>query len=282
MLHASAAGRATTRRRPAAQRAPRHAGSGGTLAGLLLGALLAASLNAAEPAASAQAAEHSESATAASGSQGETPLHWAAYGGDEAQVRQLLAAGTDVDVRLAKGSTPLHLAAYRGHSGVVRLLLAHGAAVNARTRDGVTPLDWAQHNGHTETVALLKAQGATHGQMAARPAPAQTATADAMSQPPAPRQQAGEHRQSAPAAVPSDYWVQLGAFSSAQRANAAQALLRERHPETLAGQTLVVEQARVRGRDYYRVQLPQPDRDSATALCARLEQSGQACRVFAR
>jgi ankyrin repeat protein len=49
---------------------------------------------------------------------GWTPLHMAATGGDEADVKHLLELGADVDSRNREGWAALHGAAGRGHETV--------------------------------------------------------------------------------------------------------------------------------------------------------------------
>lgn len=78
---------------------------------------------------------------------GNTPLHFAAMGGDTEAARALLAAGADVNAVNQDGSTPLH---WIGENYVpfepedmrklVELLLAAGADPNAQDAEGNTPL----------------------------------------------------------------------------------------------------------------------------------------------
>ena len=91
----------------------------------------------------------------------------AATAGDLQQVRALLDAGEDVDVRGNQGNTPLALAALHGHAEVVGLLLQHGAAPDARSETGHNPLMFAGSFDHREVVDLLVAAGATVGPLEA-------------------------------------------------------------------------------------------------------------------
>lgn len=71
---------------------------------------------------------------------GETALTWAAQLGHTAVVKDLLAAGADLEVRgNLFGATPLLLAARGGHRGIVALLAVRGD-VNARDDQGATAL----------------------------------------------------------------------------------------------------------------------------------------------
>jgi len=87
-------------------------------------------------------------------------LYAAVRAGKVAEVRQLLAAGADVNVRDSLGGTPLLDAAWAGNLEITKLLLAGGADVNVR-RDGVgsTALEYAVATIHTAVVhALLDAK----------------------------------------------------------------------------------------------------------------------------
>jgi ankyrin repeat protein len=71
---------------------------------------------------------------------GETALTWAAALGHTPIVKDLLAAGADVEKRGRYfGETPLLLAAAGARRGIVSLLAVH-ADVDARAADGATPL----------------------------------------------------------------------------------------------------------------------------------------------
>lgn len=90
-----------------------------------------------------------------------TPLCQAAQAGQAAAVKQLLAAGANVNAAATNGSgvTPLMLASQQGHADVVKLLLSAGAIVNVVASNGVTPLILASQQGHSDIVQLLTAAG---------------------------------------------------------------------------------------------------------------------------
>ncbi|KAK3944343.1 hypothetical protein QBC46DRAFT_280208 [Diplogelasinospora grovesii] len=87
----------------------------------------------------------------------QTLLRWAAEGGAEAVVQQLLEKGADVHARDKDGRTALSYAAERGHEAVVKLLLDKGADVAVANKDGWTPLIAASSKGHVDVVRLLLA-----------------------------------------------------------------------------------------------------------------------------
>lgn len=84
-----------------------------------------------------------------------TPLHAAALAGQIEAVRLLVERGADVNAREASEGqcTVLHRAIGKGRAPVVRLLLAHGADVNARTTGGLTPFAMAEQD--SDVVAAL-------------------------------------------------------------------------------------------------------------------------------
>jgi len=111
--------------------------------------LLAASAVAALSAGMALNAAASEAAVAS-----------AARVGDLSKVRELIAAGGDVNVPEADGSTPLLWAAYHSHPEMVTALLEAGADPNAANRFGITPLMQASRYGDEPVIRALLDGGA--------------------------------------------------------------------------------------------------------------------------
>jgi ankyrin repeat protein len=90
------------------------------------------------------------------------PLHFAVTRGDEAMVALLLTNRADLTLRNPLGESALDIAAILGKPGIVRQLIAAGANVNAVSSaqgDG-TPLHLATLGGYREIVALLLEHGA--------------------------------------------------------------------------------------------------------------------------
>ena len=93
---------------------------------------------------------------------GWTPLHLAAFFGQEACARTLIAAGAPVNERgkNAMQNMPLHAAAAGRKVDVVIALLEGGAAVNARQHGGWTALHAAAQNGDVSIGHVLIGGGA--------------------------------------------------------------------------------------------------------------------------
>lgn len=88
-------------------------------------------------------------------------IHTAVATGNEAAMRQHLAAGTDINAADPfGGSSPLITAAVFGKTEMARLLIEAGADLNFRNKEGATALLSAAFFGRPEIVRLLLDAGA--------------------------------------------------------------------------------------------------------------------------
>jgi len=77
----------------------------------------------------------------------------------------LIAAGADVEACTREsGSTPMHLAAKEGRINAIRQLVAAGAQVEVRNKDCNTPQGLARRHRHDEAERLLNFVG-TYGRL---------------------------------------------------------------------------------------------------------------------
>jgi Flp pilus assembly protein TadD len=74
--------------------------------------------------------------------------------------------------------------------------------------------------------------------------------------------------------------VQLGSFSTEQGARRALSIYQNRYPE-LAGHRMVISQAVVKGKHYWRVSAAGFARSSATAMCGKVKSGGEGCFAYA-
>nr|XP_047127740.1 uncharacterized protein LOC101236217 [Hydra vulgaris] len=85
----------------------------------------------------------------------ETPLHIAAYCGNELCLNKLILIGADVNSQTESGSTPLHLAAISGQKRAVNMLLNNNSNIQASDNDLMTPIHRACQYGRLSIVKLL-------------------------------------------------------------------------------------------------------------------------------
>ena len=91
---------------------------------------------------------------------GRTPLMAAASAGEEAKVRELLAAGADPTARDKAGSTALFYLPPEGEVAITEALLDAGAPVDSANQVGLTPLCVAAQIGRTDVARVLLSHGA--------------------------------------------------------------------------------------------------------------------------
>jgi ankyrin repeat protein len=93
-------------------------------------------------------------------SDGSTPLQWAVYRRNAAEVQRLLKAGADVSLANNYGATPMSLAAATGDAEIIRLLLKAGADPDSANAEGQTALMAVARTGNVEAAKLLVRAGA--------------------------------------------------------------------------------------------------------------------------
>jgi uncharacterized protein len=92
---------------------------------------------------------------------GSTPLQWAVYEGDVAEVRRLLDAGADVSLANDYGATAMGLAAEVAHTEILKLLLEAGADVDSPNPENQTALMAVARTGNVAAAKALLDHGAT-------------------------------------------------------------------------------------------------------------------------
>ncbi len=91
---------------------------------------------------------------------GSTPLQWAVYNSDVAEVARLIKAGADVKMANSYGATPMSLAANTGNAEVIKMLLKAGADVESASAEGQTTLMAVARTGNVEAAKVLLQHGA--------------------------------------------------------------------------------------------------------------------------
>ncbi|MBX9830388.1 ankyrin repeat domain-containing protein [Candidatus Babeliales bacterium] len=109
--------------------------------------------------------------------EGKNALHWAAHNGHTACLKELVAAGANINEAITagphQGFTPLHIAARYGQAACLKVLIEGDANVNAAPdagpNQGNTPLNIAATNGHTACLKKLLKHGAVNAAPATGP-----------------------------------------------------------------------------------------------------------------
>ncbi|MCJ1384321.1 hypothetical protein MMC17_007437 [Xylographa soralifera] len=90
-----------------------------------------------------------------------TPLHEAAWSGQEEMVRMLVRNGADIEAREGEGKTALFRSAQQNQAGLVKFLLENKANTEVQDKwERLTPLIFAARAGATEAVDVLVKAGA--------------------------------------------------------------------------------------------------------------------------
>ena len=92
---------------------------------------------------------------------GSTPLQWAVYKDDVAEVQRLLKAGANVSLANNYGVTPMVLASETGNADIIKLLLDAGANADSPNPEGQTALMAVARTGNVKAAELLVKHGAT-------------------------------------------------------------------------------------------------------------------------
>ena len=95
-------------------------------------------------------------------------LHLAAWSGDDAKVKALIAKGADLDARDAYGRTPLQVATYARQRDAISLLAKAGAKLDLFENDRYDAITIAAVADDPQTVSLLLSLGAKAGQTTSR------------------------------------------------------------------------------------------------------------------
>lgn len=111
-------------------------------------------------AASVMPPQSPQAAVEGRGPDGSTPLQWAVYRGEAAEVKRLLAAGAKVSETNDFGATPIQLAGATGNAAILRWLLEAGADADSPNADGQTVLMEVARTGNVEAAELLLKHGA--------------------------------------------------------------------------------------------------------------------------
>ena len=91
---------------------------------------------------------------------GSTPLQWAVYRNDVAEVKRLLRAGANVKLANNYGVTPMSLAAAVANTEILKVLIEAGADVESPNADGMTALLAVARTGNVDAAQVLLKAGA--------------------------------------------------------------------------------------------------------------------------
>jgi ankyrin repeat protein len=110
-----------------------------------------------------EAINNTDNINAADEAYGRTALHEAVSSSRVEDIRLLIGAGADINIKDKEGRTPLMEAVYFCYEEAVRTLIDAGADVNIRSDVGLTALDFAEQGRSKVIVAMLTNAGAVSG-----------------------------------------------------------------------------------------------------------------------
>jgi Flp pilus assembly protein TadD len=208
---------------------------------------------------------------------------------DAAQTR--VAAMLDVPTGVADAGQPAQLALANNPS--LEQLAAEASAATAPEVAAAPPPGELPAVGEAEPTVNL-AQAPAPAPVAAAPRDFQSAFAAPVATPASAVRQDGASfappravrtpepvRTATVAAASEDtHLVQLGSFASEQGARRAWGIYVKKYPE-LSGHQMVISEAVVRGKHYWRVSAAGYGRSTASAMCGRVKGSGEGCFAYA-
>ncbi len=214
---------------------------------------------------------------------------WARMAAPEAwQLR--VASLLDVPAHVADGGQPVQLAL--GHTPSIEQLAAEATALAVEEAPMIAPLAAPVVTAELPAIAPVAAVGSAvapahpsfDAAFASTAAP-QVAPRTPRAPTPAVAQAPAVTRNStAPAAVseraPGTHLIQLGSFSSEQGARRAWSVFTKRYPQ-LSQHQMVISEAVVRGKRYWRVSAAGFARAGALSMCGQVKAAGNGCFAYA-
>lgn len=216
---------------------------------------------------------------------GDRMEEWAAMAQPSAW-RQRVAALLEVPAGVADAGQPMQLALANNPS-----LEQLAAEASATITPEATPAPQRATAGELPAIATVDpsvdltryqapAAREFHEAFAAAPtaplAVKQDATAFAQAQAPVSRMASAP---TAPAAASGTHLVQLGSFASEQGARRAWGIYVKKYPE-LAGHQMVISEALVRGKRYWRVSAAGFGKAASSAMCGKVRGHGESCFAY--
>lgn len=211
---------------------------------------------------------------------GERIEQWASTVQPEAW-QQRIAGLLDVPVGVADAGQPVHLALANSPSAE-QLAGVSAEPAELEVADELPALAVAPAPVQPELPAVVPAPlPATFQTAFTAPTPAPVAQdAQRFAEVAAPRPAAASAAVAPAAAASSTHLVQLGSFSSEQSARRAWDIYVKRYPE-LSGHQMVISEAVVRGKNFWRVSAAGYDRGSSSAMCGKVKSRGDGCFAYA-